>query len=441
MNELFAAVPLLAPWVLPVAYALAAVVVGLLWLTRTRRLTWPRQVALVIAAGAVGVLAWLAVDVWWHPVADGIGRYVWAWVAVIALVVLQVVTGRGPRRARFSLGRRAGAVGAGLAATLGVLVAALLAVNAHFGAYPTLSAALGLGIETTTLDAVATADPANGRPAGPLVDSWTPPLGMPAAGQIVTADIPASDPNFTPRPAYVYLPPAYLTESRPVLPVLVLLSGQPGEPRDWLTAGSLQKSVDAYAQAHDGLAPVIVIPDPLGASTANPLCSDAYQGNVATYVQTDVPAWIDRNLQVDPDRNRWAIAGLSNGATCALQVVTRAPTLFRTFLSMSGEAHPTLGSEEATIEQAFGGDQAAYAANDPLSLLAKNRYEGITGLFSVGADDAEYRPQMEQVEAAAAASGMTVETRTYPGGHGWNVWSAALADQVGWLGDRLGITA
>lgn len=439
MTELFQSVPLLAPRVAPLAYAVGVGIIGVLWLTRTRHLAWRAQLALVAGAASVGVLAWLIVDVAWHPVADGVGRYVWAWVGVIALVVLQAVSGR--RRPRPSAGRRLAKAGGALAAIAGIVVAALLAVNAHFGAYPTLAAALGLGVQTTTLDSVATAEPAASRPAGPLVDSWTPPVGMPEAGQMVTAEIPSSDPGFTPRTAYIYLPPAYLADHRPLLPVLVLMAGQPGEPKDWLTAGQAQKTLDTYAQAHNGLAPVVVIPDVLGASTANPLCSDAYQGNVATYVQSDVPAWIGQHLQVDPDHARWAVAGLSNGGTCALQVVTRDPALFPIFLALSAEAHPTLGSEEATIAQAFGGDRAAYESNDPLSLMAEKTYPGVTGLFSVGSDDAQYGPAMTQLVAGAKASGMKVDTRTYPGGHGWNVWSVALADQIGWLGDRLGITA
>lgn len=192
---------------------------------------------------------------------------------------------------------------------------------------------------------------------------------------------------------------------------------------------------------HEGLAPVVVIPDPLGNAAANPLCSDAHLGRVATYLQSDVPAWITRNLQVDPDRSRWAIAGLSNGGTCALQVVTRDPTGFPTFLDLSGELHPSLGSEEQTIAQGFGGDRAAYEANDPLTLLGRNTYPGVAGVFSAGTDDSVYLPDAQQLEAAARTAGMITELRTYPGGHAWNVWSRALADQMDWLGDRLGLTA
>ena len=139
----------------------------------------------------------------------------------------------------------------------------------------------------------------------------------------------------------------------------------------------------------------------------------------------------------------WAVAGLSNGGTCAMQVVSRSPGTFRTFLAISPEEHPTLGSEERTISQGFGGNRAAYEANDPLSLMAAappGRYEGIAGILSVGRQDERYLRAVPVLAEAATKAGMTVTTRQYDGGHTWSVWGQALADQVDWLGGRLGIT-
>ena len=41
--------------------------------------------------------------------------------------------------------------------------------------------------------------------------------------------------------------------------------------------------------------------------------------------------------------------------------------------------------------------------------------------------------------AQARGAGIEVDARQYEGGHGWVVWSAALADEVDWLGERLGL--
>lgn len=446
MTDILASIPLLAWWATPLSVAVVGLIVVLTWWRQTRHLSWRTRAVLVAIGVAAGVGSWLAVDVWWRPFADGVGRYVWAWVGVLGFVAAQAIA--RPRRPDRSARRWWSRV---LIAPLGVVVkvvavflAALLAINAHFSAYPSLAAALGVGYEVTSLGDVGRAVPQPSRqqrPDGPLVASWRPPLDMPAMGRIVSAPIPSGDPAFTPRDALVYLPPAYLTAQRPVLPVLVLLPGQPGSPQSWLTAGEIQKTMDGYAAAHAGLAPVVVMPDPLGVPTQNPLCSDANLGRVATYLQVDLPAWVEKSLQVDPDHRRWAIGGASNGGTCSLQVVTRAPTVYPTFLDMSGEFHPSLGSEERTIAKGFGGDRAAYLANDPLTLLQQGRYEGVHGVFSAGDSDPAFLDSMRALHQAAAAAGMTTELRVYPGTHAWTVFAHALNDQVGWLGDRLGITA
>jgi len=242
----------------------------------------------------------------------------------------------------------------------------------------------------------------------------------------------------------ISLPPAYLTEQRPALPVVVALTGQPGSPSDWYELGALKDTLDAYAEAHDGLAPVVVVADLLGSPYRNPLCSDTVRGGrVATYLERDVPAWIRDNLQVDPDPAHWAVAGLSNGGTCALQVVSRSPQVYPTFLAMSAEEHPSLGSEERTVEVGFDGDRAAYEANDPLSIMAAapaGRYAGVEGIVSVGRDDEEYAPVAPVLADAATQAGMSVSQRDYAGRHTWATWSVAMADQMEWLGRRLGIT-
>ena len=174
-------------------------------------------------------------------------------------------------------------------------------------------------------------------------------LARSAEGAFVRVNIPASDSSFTPRQAIVYLPPSYFKDPSAQLPVIVLMSGQPGTPQDWLVLGKLPQTMDQFASRHDGRAPIVAVVDVYGSQAANPLCSDTSHGKVATYVQKDVPTWLHTNFPVSSDPGQWAVAGLSSGGTCALQVVTRAPDLYRSFLDMSGEAHPQLGNEERTI--------------------------------------------------------------------------------------------
>ncbi|QWW20238.1 esterase [Schaalia sp. 19OD2882] len=474
-----APLPLIVPD--PVTWCGAVLVVLALvcWFLWTRHLGPVGQVLVLLAGPIVALLAWVGVDVLWRPFADGVGKATFTWIGAVVLVIAEILSGwssqvRAARRAGdhkgvdsamhrrtargLGVGRGLGLFLVGLALAVVAFLTGAVGVNSTFGAYPTLGAVMGWGINATPLPPAgggqsgagasapqpgataaspqSAAKPA--RPQGPLAASWKAPSGMPAQGNVYTSEIPASG-DFSPRPAWIYVPPAYLSATPPVLPVLVLMAGQPGQPGDWFTIGRVKETMDAWAANHQGLAPVVVVADPLSSDTVNPLCSDAAHGDVATYLQKDVPAWIAHNLKVDPDHSRWAIGGLSNGATCALQVATRAPQVYTTVLSMSGEEHPTLGSEERTISEGFGGDRAAYQANDPLTLLGTHRYEGLSVLFSVGADDSEYLPGVKRLAEAARGAGMSVEERTYPGTHSWQVWTMALAEQVDWLAARLQI--
>jgi S-formylglutathione hydrolase FrmB len=276
-------------------------------------------------------------------------------------------------------------------------------------------------------------------PAGPLYRTWQPPPDLPDHGAVAQVDIPGTRSGFAARPAWVYVPPAYLTASPPALPVLVMVGGQPGGTRDWLDGGRLAQRMDEWAAAHGGLAPVVVMPDALGAETANPLCTDSALGRVDTYLSQDVPAWVTSTLHVDLDHRHWAVGGFSYGGTCALQLAVAHPDLFPSFFDTSGQASPTLGDRRSTVAATFSGNEAAFDAVDPLSELSRNRYPGSAGFLVVGAQDDGYRDQQRRVAAAAQAAGMTIAASEVPGGHSWTVWRPALVAAIPWLASRMGL--
>ena len=159
---------------------------------------------------------------------------------------------------------------------------------------------------------------APGPSAAVSLSGWKPPADLPEGGVLRRAGIPGTSSGFESREAYVYLPPAYQASPRPALPVLVLFAGQPGAPADWLTGGALRSRMDRYAAAHQGVAPVVVVVDPNGSAAGNTLCMDSTIARADTFLAEDVPAWINRTLDVDPDPKQWAAGGFSFGATCAL---------------------------------------------------------------------------------------------------------------------------
>jgi S-formylglutathione hydrolase FrmB len=387
----------------------------------------------IVAGGVVALLMWLINNIL-RPFPDLLPFTIaaWSWVALTGIVLAlarQAVLRTWPRRV------------SAIAAGLLVLAGAANQVNGYFDAYPSLQVVLAPWLDpkpvfTRTVNVTEIV----AKPGQTLQGIWHPPRGMPKTGAVYQVNIPGIRSGFRARPGYIYLPPAYLATPRPQLPVLVLLAGQPGEPRNWLDSGQLQAMMDGFADRHDGLAPVVVIPDELGSYFANPLCLNSRLGNVQTYLAVDVPNWITSHLQVRPPGRGWAIGGLSDGGTCAIQLSTQAPRLYPFFVDISGQDEPTLGSRQLTISRAFGGDAAAFARVDPIVVLAHTRFPRSAGVFVGGANDSVYTPQQRKMYLAARHAGMHVTFMELPGGHSWRVWRAGLERNVAWLASRLAIT-
>ncbi|MEE2058792.1 alpha/beta hydrolase [Rhodococcus artemisiae] len=413
-----------------ITFTVAAVAgLGVLAIRRSRR--WLLLLPVLgLCALAVTVIAAVVVEKLWRPFPDRLPTTVYVW-AGLALLALALLAGRWFCRDRKD---RHVLAGCGLiAAWLVVTVAAAAQINAVYDEYPTVRAALGVSdYRTVPFDELARVETVPS-------DTWSPPPDMPSTGAVTTTPIPGATSEFEARAANIYLPPAYFADPRPELPVLVLLAGQPGSTEDWLVGGRLTQTMDAFAAEHSGLTPIVVLADGTGSEFANPMCVDSRLGNVATYLSVDVPEWVRSNLQVDADPRAWAIGGLSYGGTCALQLATLRPDVYPTFLDISGQAEPTLGDRDQTIDELFGGDEAAYARIDPADLLAHERFPDSAGAFVVGLDDTEYRSGVEQLAAAAKAAGMDVHLTEVPGGHSFEVWSAGLEKELPWLSQRLGL--
>ncbi len=395
-----------------VLFALGGFAAG--YLLRGRwTVSWLRVAACLLMASVVLTvgLVWFVNGVL-QPFPDRLPITVCDWLgAGIAAVLLAVGNGyRQPWRR---------AVISGAAAVL-VIVGCAVGVNAYYGQYPTVRSAIGLPPH----DEVSFAQAANQTSS---------------TGQVARVEIPGTTSGFHARRGLVYVPPAYQASDQRPLPVLVLLAGQPGNPRDLFAGGRMAEVLDAYARRHGGRAPVVVAPDDLGATMANPLCLDSRLGRVATYLARDVPDWIRRHLRVDPDPARWAIGGYSHGGTCALQLAVGYPTVYPTFVDVSGQREPTLGSRDKTVRAAFGGDEAAFRRVNPLDVLKHRRFPQVFGVLVAGAEDRDYLPQQRAVRAACGSAGMTVVWVELPGGHNWAVWGPGLATGLDRITGRLGL--
>jgi enterochelin esterase-like enzyme len=318
-----------------------------------------------------------------------------------------------------------------------IVITAAAWINVDFGAYRNLNDALGVD-PYPALNLASQSG--NDAPADPqLARDWHPPTDMPARGRIGTVRIPATVSGFNARPAEVYLPPAALVSDPPILPVIEMFSGQPGSPIDIFESARFATYLNAYATAHNGLAPIVVVPDQLSAPEHNPMCVDSPLGRSATYLTVDVPNWIQTHLRVGSDRSSWAIGGYSQGGTCSIQFGAGHPERYGTILDIAGEVAPTIGAQ--TIQKGFAGSASAYHAALPLTLLAKNApFTHTFGIFGVGQDDTRYGPELKTVATAAARAGMKTQLIESPGsGHDWNTVRYVLQRAVSPLAADLGL--
>ena len=422
----------------------------------------PPAAAILAAAALLAGAHWALIYVF--SVFPGeLPREVLAWslpaVAALLLWLMRLwdtwrPTGARPTGARPAAARPAGARAPGhngrrrparttavsTAALLGVVLLSAVQINGYFGLNHTVSDLTG-----TALARIQPLEDGLKRAPGPSaavpLAGWNPPADLPVGGVLRRSGIPGTASGFASREAYVYLPPAYQASPRPALPVLVLFAGQPGAPADWLTGGALRSRMDRYAAAHRGVAPVVVVVDPNGSAAANTLCMDSRIARADTFLAQDVPAWINRTLDVDPDPRRWAAGGFSFGATCALQMVTRHPDIYSSALAFSSEQEPALAKErEKTVAASFGGDTEAFDRQTPLRLMRERRFDGHAIYFAAGERDPEFVGYLEVLSDAARAAGFTVDSRLVPGaGHSWETGSRGLPAGLDFLASRWGI--
>lgn len=416
-------------WVL---YTLS--VAGLLYLLiRRRGLLWYLSAVIALLLGAlIGlVTVWLLFDVL-DLFGGSLLTAALPWIigafAAIALALLTICW-------RVTWRRRVLAI----VCVLVFAATASIGVNGAFGLQTTLGSMFhiqsGKAVEVPHPTTTSTADPSS-----PLYETWRPPADMPKTGRTGTlpADeqIPNTHSGFAARPAQIYYPPAALVKDPPPLPFVLMMMGQPGDPDAKFIGGVL----DTIAAEHDGLAPIALVVDQLGDPSKDPLCIDGKLGKVETYVMQDVMPWVDQHLHVLHGREFRTVAGYSSGGGCALYYGSKYPQTFGNILSISGEEYQGSDAAAANLASMFDGNQAAYDAIRPTTIMASQRYPDTVAYFSAGTGDPGYVAAMQRNSAATAAAGMITKTFEVRGGdHGVSSLNGGLDQTLRALYPRLGL--
>jgi enterochelin esterase-like enzyme len=404
--------------VVTAAFVTAVLTVG--W----RHGSWRRQLLIGVPLSfLLTVLTGLAVHVFnLVPDAFPFTFYGWAWLLWFAIVAGVI----GWRHAHWT--RRTVSVLAVLAA----FIAAFTVINQSYDYYPTLDRLFGKEaahfVALPQLQAIRDQVRKTGH--------------LPTHGDTISIHIPPTVSHFSAVDAYVYLPPIWFANPQPQLPVIELIAGVPGDPSDWTRAGFADTTSTAFAEAHGGKAPILVMPDANGTHTQDSECDNTHFGNAQTYLTVDVPAFVRSEFDASTGKNSLAVAGLSAGGTCAVVLALKAPSVFPIFGDYSGYAMQNYQNQDTaqSIQTLFGGSRAKFYANDPTTLLKHNRYPSTAGWFEVGLQDQPPLDDVKQIHALATAAGIQTCYFARDGGHDFTLWSQAFKDSLPWLSWRLGLT-
>jgi S-formylglutathione hydrolase FrmB len=431
-------------WIPTTIQVVAAVVLTLAIGWRSRR--W-RTIWLPLAVAAGGAAAYLA---HWYVVDRGLSdepapSALWLWIGLAGAAAAALIVGWRSARPW----RR----GATLLAVPLCLLCAALALNVWVGYFPTVQAAWS---QVTSGPLPDQTDPAT-------VTAMAAKRARPPHGSVVPVVIPSDASHFRHRGELVYLPPAWFTSSPPpALPTVMMIGGQFNTPADWTRAGNAVRTIDDFAAAHDGKAPVLVFVDSGGAFNNDTECVNGVRGNAADHLTKDVVPYMISRFGVSPDRSGWGIAGWSMGGTCAVDLTVMHPELFSAFVDVAGDFFPNAGNKAQTIARLFGGNADAWAAFDPTTVISRHgRYRDVAGWFAISSDAAGAARRDVAVTDAGAmrlaaanpgnqtaaayslcalgrADGIDCAVLPQPGKHDWPFAARAFAAALPWLAGRLG---
>lgn len=381
----------------------------------------------LLSAFLVVALAWLVLEKLWKPFPDANPLSIYAACIPAVWCLLSMLLHSG-RRTLFAI------------LTIIALLNTAAVGNLIFQSYPTLGS---INPQATN---IATSYEEFSQLTSPPTLPDHPDQQV---GALVTVSLDGTAdglaPGFDARDAFAYVPPAYWTHPDVRLPVIVLLAGNPGEPDQWFSSGQASETADNYQATHDGISPIVISVDGTGSFSGNPACVDGPDLNIMTYLSQNVPTLVKQKFHVNSDQKTWTIGGLSYGGTCAFQVVTNHPDAYGSFLDFSGQAEPTLGTRQDTVNKLFDGDESAFIAVNPADLLTTaintgdRRYSQLAGKFIAGQSDKEALRALQNLNELATQAGMSTSFDSVPGGHSFQVWRVALADSFEWAAQRGGL--
>ncbi|MDX6432612.1 MAG: hypothetical protein QOE54_4978 [Streptosporangiaceae bacterium] len=249
------------------------------------------------------------------------------------------------------------------------------------------------------------------------------------------------------RKVILYLPPQYFQPaySGTPFPVVELLHGAPGDPRDWIDRLHVTEVLSRQVAVGTATASVLVIPDTNGGTDSSLQCLNTVNGpQDESFLVQDLGTQISKALRVYPPGSHWALAGFSEGGYCSANLALRHPDRFGAAAVMSGYFVPQRWVRLPGRADPFDGDQYLREDNAPLDLLRRSsgpatipRMWIMTG--SARADDTHAAQQFMAVLRPHRPDAQLIQVRG--GTHTFPAWRQALPAMLDWVTKTTGSSA
>ncbi len=239
-------------------------------------------------------------------------------------------------------------------------------------------------------------------------------------GTLETIELPSPVPRLE-VPTIVYLPPGYFRHPTWRYPVLYLLHGEPGRPRQFVDVADVQTD-EAMLVARGAMRPVVIV---MPAGSTGFLDDTEWVDGVGphsdwmTYFTKDVVGTIDRRFRVIPNGAGRGIGGNSEGGYAAINIALHHPAEFGFVESWSG--YMTADGDPAL----FGNQSATIAANSPLAEVQQERAvverDHVFFWFYCGKSDYDYGDN-RAFATELTALGLPHRFFMPQGSHDWAQW-------------------
>ncbi|MDF5713064.1 MAG: alpha/beta hydrolase-fold protein [Rhizonema sp. NSF051] len=225
----------------------------------------------------------------------------------------------------------------------------------------------------------------------------------------------------------VSLPPGYVENPTQRYPVIFLLHGGHGNPKDWFEqkGAALKTLTKLYASGK--LSPSIVITpdgnDDRGSSARwDPQYIDGPHGKVSTAVGNELVKIVQSRYRTILNPDFWAMGGLSSGGWGAMNVGLHNLNNFSILFSHSGYFKDKSGPQNSPISYV-----------DTISPEAKKR---LRVYLDSGTSDTEELEQARDFTQVLKQQKIYNMFRKYPGSHTWTYWREHLADSLTFVGEQ-----